>query len=125
MIAAILAAFAALQPAPMIDTSQGDWVLVTVNRVVAPDQIPGQCFVQAKIDQVVNGRNFRSGDAVAITVGCRTGGLSPIVAVRGAEAPTIETLRTLKRALVHLDAGGRVLENGYYALGQALPLGQG
>jgi hypothetical protein len=105
-----------------LDTRKGDWVMVTVHRVLAPDQIPGQCFVQAKVDQVVHGETYKPGQAVALTVPCRAGGLNPAVTILGQQAPTIETLRTQKRALVHLDAGGRVLQNGYYALGQAIPL---
>lgn len=125
LIAAVLTAqYTPPQPsAPAtLDTRKGDWVLVTVNRVVAPDQIPGQCFVQAKVDQVVHGDTYKPGQAVAMTVPCRAGGLNPTVSILGQEAPTIQTLRTQKRALVHLDTGGRVLQNGYYALGQTIPL---
>jgi hypothetical protein len=126
MIAAILAGLAALQPLPDVGASRGDWLLVTVHRVIAPDQIPGQCFLQARIDEVVNGHSFRTGDAVAISVACRPGGLAPAAAVRGVPAvPTIETLRSQKRALVHLDAGGRVLDNGYYGLGAPMPITPG
>ncbi|HTI66652.1 MAG TPA: hypothetical protein VL460_03780 [Caulobacteraceae bacterium] len=106
MIATILAGLAALQPAPQA----GEWLLVTVQRVIAPDQIPGQCFVQARIDQVVQGRAFRSGDPVAITMACRANDLAP------GPSQTIAALRAQKRALVRLDAGGRLLGEDYYGL---------
>ncbi|OYX31607.1 MAG: hypothetical protein B7Y99_09760 [Caulobacterales bacterium 32-69-10] len=123
MLAAILAAvLAALPQPPTLDTRQGDWIIVTADRVVAPENMPGECFVQAKVDQVVHGENFRVGQRVALVVPCRQGGLEPTVAILGQAPPTIQTLRTQKRALVHLDAGGRVLRNGYYALSQAIPL---
>ena len=64
MIAAILAATALAAP----DLTTGDWVVVAVHRVIAPDQIPGQCFVQAKVDQVVHGETYKPGQAVALTV---------------------------------------------------------
>jgi hypothetical protein len=107
MIAAILA-LAALQPTPDVQT--GDWFVVAVHRVIAPDQIPGQCFLEAHVEQVVHGRGFRSGDAVAITMACRPDDRA------GDGTQTIAALRSHKRALVRLDPGGRLVENGYYAL---------
>ena len=123
MLAAILAAvLAALPQPPNLDTRQGDWILVTADRVVAPENMPGECFVQARVDQVVHGENFRVGQRVALVVPCRQGGFDPTVNILRQAPPTIQTLRTQKRALVHLDAGGRVLDNAYYALGQTIPL---
>ena len=118
MIATILAGLMAAAPVAATD-DPGAWLMIAVARVIAPDQIPGQCFVQARVDQVLSGAGYRAGDTVAITVPCLNGGLAPSDEA-GPRAPqTIESLRSQKRALVHLDAGGRVLANDYYGLGEA------
>ena len=123
MLAAIVAVMVAAMPQPQgLDTRKGDWILVTADRVVAPENMPGECFVQARVDQVVHGESFKVGQRVALVVPCRQGGFDPTVNLMRQAPPTIQTLRTQKRALVHLDAGGRVLDNAYYALGQTIPL---
>ncbi len=133
MIGAVFAAAVALAPAQR--PAAGEWLVVKVERVIAPDQQPGECFVQGKVEQVVRGAVYRAGDAVALTVPCRQGGVTPArwsgeafgpeERLVGQEPPTLETLRSQRRALVHVDAGGRLLDNGYWGLGAALRLAPG
>jgi hypothetical protein len=124
MIAAVLAlslgAVVLAQAAPA--TVSGDWVVVAVQRVIAPAQTQGQCFIQGRVEQVVHGRAWRVGDAIGLSLACRVGGLTPAAATAGPAIPTVQTLRSQKRALVHVDAAGRVLENGYYGYGERLPM---
>jgi hypothetical protein len=123
MIAAILAAGLAglaAQAAPA--AVSGDWVVVKVQRVIAPDQTQGQCFIQGRVEQVVHGRAWSVGDAIGLSLACRVGGLTPAVARPGPAIPTVQALRSQKRALVHVDAAGRVFENGYYGFGERAPL---
>jgi hypothetical protein len=130
MIAALLAA-GLVQLPPGASAAVGDWLVVDVARVIAPDQHPGECFVQGRVEQVVRGRQFRPGDAVALTIPCRAGGATPAAwrsggfdlndLPAGREAPTIATLRAQKRILVHVDAGGRLLDNGFWGLGEVQP----
>jgi hypothetical protein len=108
MIVSILAAAMTMQAPP--DLATGEWVVVSIHRVIAPDQIPGQCFVEARIDQVVSGRRFRAGDPVAITMACRADEMAV------GEAVTVANLKAQTRALVRLDVGGRVAKGGWYAL---------
>ena len=123
MIAAALAFWLAAQPspAPVLPpasmTASGEWLVVSVGRVIAPDQHPGECFVQGRVEQVVHGTAYRTGDAIALTLACRNGGYDRTQATRTPEPVTIQTLRSQKRALVHVDSGGRVLGNGFYGLG--------
>lgn len=119
MIAAVLAAALTPQlPSALLPSmTSGEWLVVSVGRVIAPDQHPGECFVQGRVEQVVHGRVYRPGDAIAISLACRQGGLSPAVATATPPTVTIQTLRSQKRALVHVDAGGRVLNNGFWGLG--------
>ena len=121
MIAAILAA-ALTQPFPSASAMAiGEWLVVAVQRVIAPDQTQGQCFVQGRVEQVVHGRAFQPGDAIALSLSCRSGGITSTAAGPGPQIPTIQTLRANKRALVHVDAAGRVLDNGYYGFGTVVP----
>ena len=121
MITAILAA-ALTQTAPTAPAmASGEWVVVAVQRVIAPDQIQGQCFIQGKVEQVVHGRAFQAGDAIGLSLSCRAGGITPATFASKPEVPTIQTLRAQKRALVHVDAAGRVLDNGYYGFGSMIP----
>jgi hypothetical protein len=115
MIALVLAV-ALVGPVPTAEQmAVGNWLVVAVQRVIAPDQMQGQCFVQGRVEQVVHGRAFRPGDAIAMSLPCRAGGITPTAAGPRPEVPTIQGLRAAKRALVHVDAAGRVLENGFYA----------
>ena len=117
MIAAILAAaLAQAFPTPEAMT-RGDWVVVAVQRVVAPEQTQGQCFIQGRVEQVVHGRAFRTGDAIALSLPCRAGGITSTASGPAPEVPTVRTLRIFKHALAHVDAAGRVLGNDYYGLG--------
>ncbi len=116
MIAAILAAALAQQPAQPTMTS-GNWVTVAMQRVIAPDQTEGQCFVQGRVEQVIHGRAFQPGDAIGLSVPCRNGGLSPAAYGGAPSVITVQTLRSQKHALVHVDGAGRVLDNGYYGFG--------
>ncbi|HTK33886.1 MAG TPA: hypothetical protein VL358_01195 [Caulobacteraceae bacterium] len=120
MIALALAAALAQQAAPAMNT--GNWVVVAVQRVIAPDQTQGQCFVQGKVEQVVHGRAFRRGDAIALSVSCRASGFTPAAYTPAPAVPTIQALRAQKRVLVHVDAAGRVLENGYYGFEAIVPV---
>ena len=119
MIAA-LALFLAAQVAaapPSPSAMTGDWVVVAISRVIAPDQHPGECFVEGRVEQVVHGRAYRGGDPIALSMRCRNGGFDRTALARAPEILTIQALRAEKRALVHVDAGGRVLDNGFYGLG--------
>jgi hypothetical protein len=126
MLAAVLAAALGSQvPAPLPNPASGDWVLIRVQRVIAPANMPGQCFVQGRVDQVIHGQTYRQGQTVGISLACRPGaGVSP-VALRIGEArrapPTIQVLREMKQALAHLDTGGRVVDNQYYGVDAASP----
>ncbi len=73
MLAAILAAaIAGPAPAgPNIQTNTGEWVLVSVKRVIAPENMPGQCFVAAQVDRVVHGQRYKPGQPVYISLACR------------------------------------------------------
>jgi hypothetical protein len=118
MIAAAALAAALAQPLPAAPAAaSGNWVVVAVQRVIAPDQMQGQCFIQGRVERVVRGRAFRAGDAIGLSLACRFGGFTPAQATHAPAVPTIQTLRSQKRALVHVDAAGRVLENGYYGFG--------
>jgi hypothetical protein len=125
IVAAVLAAAVAQLLPPLPAGTTGEWVVVTVQRVIAPDQIQGQCFLQGRVDQVVRGRAFQAGDAIGLSMSCRFGGYSPAVATFAPQIPTVETLRSQKRVLVNVDAAGRVLQNGYYGLGAAMPTERG
>ena len=127
MIAALMAAALATGPAtPAKPALSGDWVVVSVRRVIAPENMPGQCFVQAQIDQVVHGQSYRAGQPVYISLACRRGGVSPASAelnrIAGPEPKTIQVLKETKRALAHLDAGARVVNNEYYGAAAMTPL---
>ena len=119
MIAVILAAALTQQFPSAAAMANGEWVVVAVQRVIAPDQTQGQCFIQGRVEQVVHGRAFRPGDAIALSLPCRAGGITPTAVGSRPEIPTIQALRSPSRALVHVDAAGRVLDNGYYGFGAA------
>lgn len=116
--AAFLAAAFVLPTLPA--TSAGDWVVVTVVRVIAPDQHPGECFVQARVEQVVRGRVWSVGQPIGLSLACRRDGVAQPIALD--ETPAVQTIRSLraqKRALVNVDTGGRVLMNRFYGLDPA------
>jgi hypothetical protein len=121
MIALLLAAALAPSAPTAEQMATGNWVVVAVQRVIAPDQMQGQCFVQGRVEQVVHGRAFRPGDAIAMSLSCRASGITTAAAGPRPEIPTVQALRSQKRALVHVDAAGRVLENGYYGFGAMAP----
>jgi len=121
MIALALAAALAQQPAPAMNT--GNWVVVAVQRVIAPDQTQGQCFLQGKVETVIHGRAFQQGDAIALSMSCRASGFTPTAYAPAPPVPTIQALRSQKRVLVHVDAAGRVLENGYWGFEAIIPAG--
>lgn len=127
MIAAILAAAIAGPPAPALkapSTDSGEWVLVSVKRVIAPENMPGQCFVAAQVDSVVHGQRYKAGQPVYISMACRRGGMTR-AALNATPVPrTVQSLRETKRALVHLDASGGVVDNQFYGVGaQPLQIG--
>lgn len=118
MIAVMLAAALTARPAP----TTGNWVVLDVLRVMAPEQTRGQCFVQGRVAQVVRGRLYKQGQQLAVSLACVAGPapLIPLQAGPGAvKRPpiTVEQLERAKRALVHLDANARVLNNDYYPAG--------
>jgi hypothetical protein len=118
MIAAALLALSLVQaPLPSAgDMASGEWLVVGIGRVIAPNQHPGECFVEGRVERVVHGRAFRAGAPIALTLRCRAGAMTPIAAA-APEPPTIRAIRSQKHALVHVDAGGRVLANGFWGLG--------
>lgn len=119
VVAAVLLAQSPVQLPP--DAAPGEnWVVVAVGRVIAPDQHPGMCFVQGRIEQVVQGDAWRVGQSIGLTLACRAG-LEQTIALQPApEPPTIRLLKSRKRALVRVDEGGRVLRNAYYGLDPAV-----
>ena len=128
MLAAILAAAIAgpVPAGPNIQINTGEWVLVTVKRVIAPENMPGQCFVAAQVDRVVHGQRYKPGQPVYISLACRTGGMTPAAMPLNSAPPprTIQSLRETKRALVHLDASSGVVDNPFYGVGlQPLEVG--
>ena len=121
MIAVLLAASLA-QTTPEAAPRTGEWVVLDVQRVIAPEQTRGQCFVQGRVARVVLGRRYKEGQQLAISVACVQSGsqLIPLQATR--EPPrrppiTVQRLEALKKALVHLDDQQRVVDNEYYAVG--------
>ena len=125
MLSAILASALAMQAPAQADP--GSWLNVAVFRVIAPAHIPGQCFVQGRVNRVMSGQGpFRAGDSIAITVNCVEGGMGPAVALKGArQPPSIDALRSQKEAMVHVDAGSRVIDNEFIGVGaitRAVPL---
>jgi hypothetical protein len=118
MIGLMLAAALGAQAAP-----SGDWVVVDVQRVIAPETTRGQCFVQGQVRRVVRGEAYLPGQNVAIALACTAGRrqlMIPLAAEPGAirRPPiTVQRLEATKRALVHLDRQGRVIGNEYYAVG--------
>ena len=119
MIAVMLAAALTAQPAPRT----GQWVILDVLRVIAPEQTRGQCFVQGRVAQVVRGRLFRQGQQLGVSLACVQGPEAPLIPLRAAPGPerrppiTVMQLEIIKRALVHLDADARVVNNDYYPVG--------
>lgn len=121
MIAVLLAATLA-QVTPETAPRTGEWVVLDVQRVIAPEQTQGQCFVQGKVERVVRGQRYKAGQQLAVSVACVKGAnqVIPLQAQRGPVKPgpiTVERLESLKQALVHLDAQQRVVDNEYYAVG--------
>lgn len=122
MIAAVLAAALAVQ-APETAPRSGQWVILDVQRVIAPDITQGQCFVQGRVSQVVRGRLYKPGQQLNVSVACVKGSTSQLIPLQATPGParrppiTVERLESLKRALVHLDASARVVDNDYYAVG--------
>jgi hypothetical protein len=123
MIAAVLAAALAVQATPETAPRSGQWVILDVQRVIAPDITQGQCFVQGRVSQVVRGRLYKPGQQLNVSLPCVKGPANPLIPLQatpglGKRPPiTVERLESLKRALVHLDASARVVDNDYYAVG--------
>lgn len=125
MLSAIFAGALAVQAPAQADA--GSWLNIAVFRVIAPAHIPGQCFVQGRVNRVISGPGpFRAGGDIAITVNCVEGGGGAADEVEGARRPpTIDALRAHKEAMVHVDAGSRVIGNAFIGLGavsRAIPL---
>jgi len=119
MIALAFAAALAAAPLPPSrnQMTSGEWIVIAVGRVIAPDQHPGECFIEGRVEQVLRGRAYRVGGPAALTLRCRAESLSPIAAAPGpSEPPTVSGLKATRHALVHADAGGRVIDNGFWAL---------
>jgi hypothetical protein len=122
MIAALLAA-ALIQATPETAPRTGEWVILDVQRVIAPEQTRGQCFVEGRVEQVVRGRIYKQGQQLGVSVACVKGPANQLIPLQARREPakrppiTVERLRSLKRALVHLDAFARVVDNDYYAVG--------
>jgi hypothetical protein len=122
MIGLVLAAALASQ-APQITPRSGEWVILDVQHVIAPEQLQGQCFVQARVSQVVRGSFYKQGQQLNISLACRKGRDTNIIPLQATREPakrppiTVERLEQLKRALVHLDRQSRVVNNDYYAVG--------
>ena len=123
MIAAVLAAAMAIQATPETAPRTGQWVVIDVQRVIAPETTQGQCFVQGKVAQVVRGRLYKPGQELALSVACTKNPRGPLIPLQATPRParpppiSVERLESLKRALVHLDASGRVVNNEYYGIG--------
>lgn len=120
MLSAILASVLAMQAPAQADA--GSWLNIAVFRVIAPAHIPGQCFVQGRVNRVISGQGpFRAGGDIAITVNCVEDGGSPVISGAARRPPTIEALRSQKEATVHVDAGSRVIDNAFIGLGAVSP----
>lgn len=126
MIAAVLAALA-VQATPDTAPRTGNWVVLDVLRVMAPEQTRGQCFVQGRVNRVVRGQRYKAGQQLAVSLACVQGPARQLIPLQATPNPakrppiTVERLEALKQALVHLDAQARVVDNEYYAVG-AQPL---
>ena len=83
----ILLASALILSAAVPARAAGDnVVLIDVSKVNVPSSLPGRCQVNGIVNQVWQGKTFRPGEAITITVPCSaadSGRLTPAVAVPG------------------------------------------
>ena len=96
-------------------SAAGDNVLlIDVSKVDVPRSLPGRCQVSGIVNQVWQGKTFRAGEAVTITVPCSaadSGRLTPAVAVPGLGPHFIaaDVLRRSKQGLAHIDDAGTLI----------------
>ena len=89
-------------------------VLIDVSKVNVPRSLPGRCQVNGIVNQVWQGKTFRPGETVTITVPCNaadSGHLTPAVAVPGLGPHFIaaDVLRMSKQGLAHIDDAGNLI----------------
>jgi hypothetical protein len=88
-------------------------VLIAVNKVRLPPSLPGLCRLNASVTQVWEGKAFRAGQALVISVPCSAGNSfrTPANLVRGQSAHLIavDVLLKSRQGLARIDDAGNLI----------------
>ena len=88
-------------------------VLVAVNKVDVPSRLPGLCRLNASISQVWEGRAFRAGQSLAISVPCSAGNSfrtpANLIQGQGAHLFAVDVLLKSRQGLARIDDAGNLI----------------
>ena len=107
---AVLASVLAISTAVPASATGDNVVLIAVNKVGVPSNLPGLCRLNANITQVWEGRAFHSGQALVLSVPCSAGNSfrtpANLVPGQGAHLFAVDVLRKSKQGLARIDDAG-------------------
>ncbi len=88
-------------------------VLIAVNKVDVPSRLPGLCRLNASISQVWEGKAFRSGQTLVLSVPCSAGNSfrtpANLIQGQGAHLFAVDVLLKSKQGLARIDDAGTLI----------------
>jgi len=88
-------------------------VLVAVNKVDVPSRLPGLCRLNASISQVWQGKAFRAGQNLVLSVPCSAGNSfrtpANLIQGQGAHPFAVDVLLKSKQGLARIDDAGALI----------------